>query len=48
MSEKTYISSSNEPVYSIGTAADLVGLSVQMLRLYEAEGLILPFKKSSL
>ncbi|MDI6802320.1 MAG: MerR family transcriptional regulator [Bacteroidota bacterium] len=48
MSEKTYIPLSNEPIYSIGTAADSVGLSVQMLRLYEAEGLVLPFKKSSL
>lgn len=48
MLKKTYISLSNEPVYSIGAAANLIGLSVQMLRLYEAEGLVLPFKKSSL
>lgn len=47
MSKKPYIQLSNEPVYTIGAAADLVGLSVQMLRLYEAEGLILPYKKAS-
>ncbi len=47
MPKKSYIQLSNEPVYSIGTAADLVGLSVQTLRLYEAEGLVLPYKKSS-
>ncbi|MDP2210087.1 MAG: MerR family transcriptional regulator [Bacteroidota bacterium] len=39
---------SNEPIYTIGAASKAVGLSVQMLRLYETEGLILPFKKSSL
>lgn len=48
MPEKIYINPSDEPIYSIGTAAELVGLSVQMLRLYEAEGLVLPLKKSSL
>jgi MerR family transcriptional regulator, heat shock protein HspR len=38
---------SNEPIYTIGAAANLVGVSVQMLRLYESEGLVIPFKKSS-
>lgn len=38
----------NEPVYSIGKVARIVGVSVQMLRLYEYEGLIIPYKKSSL
>lgn len=38
----------NNTYYSIGEAAEKVGLSVQMIRLYEAEGLIIPFKKSSL
>ena len=33
--------------YSIGEAADLLGLSVPTLRLYEREGLILPIRKSS-
>ncbi len=34
----------NTPVYSIGSAARMLGVSVQTLRLYEAEGLILPEK----
>jgi MerR family transcriptional regulator/heat shock protein HspR len=33
--------------YSIGEAADLLGVSVPTLRLYEREGLILPIRKSS-
>ncbi len=33
-----------EPVYTIGIAAKKVGLSVHTLRLYEAEGLIIPYK----
>lgn len=33
--------------YSIGEAADLLGISVPTLRLYEREGLILPIRKSS-
>ncbi len=48
MSKKTYINTSNEPTYTIGAAANLIGVSVQMLRQYESEGLVLPFKKSSL
>lgn len=48
MPEKPNIQLSIEPIYSIGAAANLVGVSVQTLRLYEAEGLVLPFKKSSL
>lgn len=38
----------SEPVHTISKAAQLVGLSVQMLRLYENEGLIIPFRKDSL
>jgi MerR family transcriptional regulator/heat shock protein HspR len=34
----------DNPLYSIGTVARLLGVSVQTLRLYEAEGLILPRK----
>ena len=37
----------NEPLFPISTAARLLNISVQTLRLYEKEGLILPFKKSS-
>jgi MerR family transcriptional regulator/heat shock protein HspR len=37
----------HEPLFPISTAAKLLSVSVQTLRLYEKEGLILPFKKSS-
>jgi len=37
---------SDIPIYSIGTVARLLEVSVQTLRLYEAEGLILPGKSS--
>ena len=33
-----------EPVYTIGVASSKLGLSVHTIRLYEAEGLIIPFK----
>jgi MerR family transcriptional regulator/heat shock protein HspR len=33
-----------EPLYSIGVVAKKFGLSVHTLRLYESEGLILPYK----
>lgn len=36
-----------ERCYSIGEAADILGLSVPTLRLYEREGLILPIRKES-
>ena len=32
------------PLYSIGTVARMLGVSVQTLRLYEAEGLLSPMK----
>lgn len=35
------------PVYPIRTAAKLLGISVHTLRMYEKEGLILPFKKET-
>ena len=37
----------NKPVYTIGIAADLLGVSVHLLRVYEKEGLILPYKTRS-
>ena len=36
-----------EPVYSIGIVAKKFNISVHTLRLYEAEGLILPYKTAS-
>ena len=38
---------SSNPVYTIGIAAKLVGVSVHLLRVYEKEGLILPHKTPS-
>ena len=35
------------PLYHIGVVADLLKISVPTLRLYESEGLIIPFKKDS-
>ncbi len=35
------------PLFTIGTIADQLGISVQTLRLYEREKLIIPFKKES-
>ena len=34
----------NDPVFSIGVVAEKFNVSVHTLRLYEAEGLIIPFK----
>jgi MerR family transcriptional regulator/heat shock protein HspR len=33
-----------EPIYTIGVAADKLLMTVHVLRLYELEGLIIPFK----
>lgn len=35
------------PIYSISNAAALAGISVHTLRMYEKEGLIIPYKKAS-
>lgn len=37
----------DEPLFPIGTAAELLKISVHTLRMYEREGLIIPFKKES-
>jgi MerR family transcriptional regulator/heat shock protein HspR len=37
----------DDPVYSIGTAARMLSVSVHTLRMYEREGLILPSRKKS-
>jgi MerR family transcriptional regulator/heat shock protein HspR len=39
--------SKEEPVYSISSAARMLHISVHTLRMYEREGLIIPFKKQS-
>jgi hypothetical protein len=36
----------NEPLFPIRTAAKLLNISVHTLRMYEKEGLIIPFKKN--
>ncbi len=35
------------PLYTISTVAKMLGVSVHTLRLYEHEGLVMPFKKES-
>jgi MerR family transcriptional regulator/heat shock protein HspR len=48
MSEKMYSTNTNDiPVYTISNAANLLHISVHTLRMYEREGLIIPFKKES-
>ena len=36
---------SNLPVLTISAAAKLVGISIHNIRMYEREGLILPYKE---
>lgn len=40
-------SRNDEPIYSIGTAARMLRVSVHTLRMYEREGLIIPFRTES-
>ena len=37
----------NDPIYTISTAASILEISVHTLRMYEREGLIIPFRKKS-
>ena len=37
----------DEPIFSISSAAKLLNISVHTLRMYEREGLFVPFKKDS-
>ena len=37
----------NTPVFAISTVAEIIGVSADTLRMYEREGLIIPFKKES-
>ena len=41
------INNPNSPKYTISSAANLLSISVHTLRMYEREGLILPYKKES-
>ena len=38
---------SNNPIYTISNAAKLLDISVHTLRMYEREGLLIPFRKNS-
>ncbi len=38
---------SEEPIFTISNAANILGISVHTLRMYEKEGLIIPFRKKS-
>jgi MerR family transcriptional regulator/heat shock protein HspR len=44
---KAFSENKNEPIYSISSAATLLHISVHTLRMYEREGLIIPFKRES-
>jgi len=35
------------PIYTISSTAEMLGISVPTLRMYEKEGLIIPYKKES-
>ncbi|MEE9431195.1 MAG: MerR family transcriptional regulator [Melioribacteraceae bacterium] len=37
----------NDPIYTISNAANILGISVHTLRMYEREGLLIPFRKTS-
>jgi MerR family transcriptional regulator/heat shock protein HspR len=37
----------NSPIYTISNAAKILNVSVHTLRMYEREGLLLPFRKES-
>ena len=38
---------SNNPIYTISNAAKLLDISAHTLRMYEREGLLIPFRKNS-
>ncbi len=44
---KKRLADKTRPVFAIGIAADLVGVSVHTLRMYETEGLIIPQRTKS-
>lgn len=44
---KQKLEDSKTPLFPISTAAELLGISVHTLRMYEREGLIVPYKKDT-
>lgn len=44
---KKIIENNKTPLFPISAAAELLGISVHTLRMYEREGLIVPFKKDT-
>ncbi|MCZ6776906.1 MAG: MerR family DNA-binding transcriptional regulator [Ignavibacteria bacterium] len=40
-------SKASDSLYTIGEAADVLGVSVPTIRMYEREGLIIPYRKRS-
>ncbi|MBA4317544.1 MAG: MerR family transcriptional regulator [Flavobacterium sp.] len=44
---KKTVENKKTPLFTISTAADLLGISVHTLRMYERNGLIVPFKKDT-
>lgn len=45
--KKPKLKNTSKPQYKISHAAEMLGISVHTLRMYEREGLIIPFKKDS-
>ncbi len=45
--EKKDIFDHDEPLMQIGVVAEMLDISVHTLRLYESEGLVIPYKKDS-
>ena len=37
----------NAPIFTISTVSEMIGVTADTLRMYEREGLIIPFKKES-
>jgi MerR family transcriptional regulator, heat shock protein HspR len=44
---KMEITEVSQPVYTISVTADLLGISIHTLRMYEKEGLVIPYRKDS-
>ena len=44
---KSRISDANDPIMSIGTVAEKLGISISTIRKYESEGIIIPYRTGS-